>query len=341
RVYPFEWVTLLGVLVAVVFLRSRGLRMDWRTAEYILAPLAPFLPKALLAGVGLVAAYRLGLAWLRRRRAREALLGYLRRVARPGWLALWLRLWLASMLMTYGYFWVKVTIPLVNPRLWDRGLWELDRWLHLGLSPTLFLTRLFEGSFLMRLLDGWYGWWVASVFYSMAFFSALPRALPRRRFMLSCILLWTLGAWLYMALPALGPTYLFPEVFRDVLPHMPSAELGQAALWENYQKMLAGREGVLRQFNPTRGIAALPSLHVGAHWLFALWARRLARPLWVLFVVATLLTFLGSILTGWHYAVDGYAGILLAWGCYRLALALERPLAQAPTRRAGSAPPPA
>ena len=40
-----------------------------------------------------------------------------------------------------------------------------------------------------------------------------------------------------------------------------------------------------------------------------------------LFFVLTFFTFLGSLVTGWHYAVDGYAGFLLAavlaWGSGR------------------------
>ena len=78
------------------------------------------------------------------------------------------------------------------------------------------------------------------------------------------------------------------------------------------------RTGNLRQFNPTRGIAAMPSLHVGVHFFFFLWARRRARPLAMPFALATALTFAGSLLTGWHYAVDGYVGMLLAWLCYRI-----------------------
>jgi membrane-associated phospholipid phosphatase len=37
-----------------------------------------------------------------------------------------------------------------------------------------------------------------------------------------------------------------------------------------------------------------------------------------------LLTFVGSMLTGWHYAIDGYAGALLAWLCVLLAQRLEQ-----------------
>lgn len=324
--YPFEVYTLVLVGGAVLFLRSRGLRIDWKTVEYTLYPMVPMLPSALLGGVALQSLYRLV--------TRRPLRAYLARVTTLEWLGLWLRMWLAAMLMTYAYFWLKISVPLVNERLWDQQLWNLDVLLHGGVSPSILITQGFRDAPILSLLDGWYGLWVKTVFYAIAFFSALPEALPRRRFMASAVLLWTLGAWLYLALPALGPIYAFPQVWRDLLDQMPLARATQVNLWANYQTILAGRSGVLRRFNPTLGVAAFPSLHVAAHWLFALWARRDARLLFVPFVVATLLTLIASVLTGWHYAVDAYAGILLAWLCFRLGRlgepARPAPGAQAP-----------
>jgi len=88
-------------------------------------------------------------------------------------------------------------------------------------------------------------------------------------------------------------------------------------------ELVAGREGAVYQVRPFLAVAALPSLHVGAHALFFFWFRRHQPRLAPLFALATGLTFLGSLATGWHYAVDGYAGILLAWGAVRLAGRLE------------------
>lgn len=309
--YPFELATLGSMAVAFAFLRACGLRMDWQTVRYIVLPALRMLPQALVGGILLQLLYRL--------LARRPLLAYLRELVRPGWWILWLRLLFAAVLMSYGYFWLKVAVPLVNPRLWDHVLWRLDTWLHLGVSPSVFAANLVAGTPLVALLDRWYAIWVATVFYTLAFWScSLDRRLSRR-FLLSCVLLWTLGSWIYVAVPALGPIYVEPRTFGAVDDGMPRARGGQQMLWENYQLILGGRRsGVLHRFNPTRGVAAMPSLHVGAHFLFFLWARRRARPLVVPFAIATALTFAGSLLSGWHYAVDGYVGMLLAWFCYRV-----------------------
>ena len=128
-----------------------------------------------------------------------------------------------------------------------------------------------------------------------------------------------------VALPALGPIYAYNEIFQDIIPELPKAEAGHRMLWDNYQTVMAGRTGSLKQFNPTRGIAALPSLHVGAHWLLMLWCRRFVRPLFAPALIAVLLTFFGSIVTGWHYAIDGYVGVGLAQLSYWTAVRTERP----------------
>ena len=121
----------------------------------------------------------------------------------------------------------------------------------------------------------------------------------------------------YRLLPALGPCYTTPDVWTGIADRIPHARGGQAQLWENYLRMLAGRTGPLRQFNPTRGIGAMPSVHVAAHALFALWARERSRILGRIGFFLTALTFVGSVVTGWHYAIDAYAGLLLAILCWQ------------------------
>ena len=317
RVFPFEIAAWVGLIAAVVFLRAHHLRIDWVTVEYTVPPLIPVMARILIAGLALYLLFLL----TRRRRIRP----YLKRLLTWRWWLLTVRLWTAIIVFTYTYFWLKVCVPLVNERLWDEPLWRLDTVLHLGFSPSLFLVELTHDTLLPGLLDQWYGLWLPSVSLGIAFFCAVPGAKFRRRFVLSCVLIWTLGAWLYVALPALGPIYAYNEVFADIITELPKADAGQRLLWDNYQTVVAGRTGELKQFNPTRGIAALPSLHVGAHWLLMLWCRRYARALFVPALIGTSLTFIASIITGWHYAFDGYVGIGLAQLSFWISNQTERP----------------
>ncbi len=331
--YPFELAAWISLAAAVGFLRWRGLRIDWNTVVYTIPPLVKPTAQVLVSGPLLYLLYLL----LRRRPLKPYLTGLLR----PAWLVLWLRLWLTCFVFTYAYFWLKVSVPLVNERLWDGELWAVDRLLHFGLSPSVFLVRLVEGTALVGPLELWYAWWLPTMMFGLAFFCAFPDAGTRRRFMLSTVLIWTLGPWIYLAVPALGPVYAFHQTFEEIAPELPNARSAQQMLWQNYQRVVAGRTGGLKRFNPTRGIAAMPSLHVGGHWLLLLWIRRKARPLLVPAAVGTLLTFLGSIVTGWHYALDGYAGVAIAslsyWAAWRLDPAPPEPAAAAADGAAASA----
>lgn len=327
--YPFEWICLVLTLWSIGFLRYKGMRIDWRTVEYTVYPMLEALPKPLLLGLGLQLVVRAV--------QRKPLADYFRALRSWRWWVLWLRLWIVCMALTYSYFWVKVCVPLLRTDLLDPQLWNLDRFLHLGVSPSIFATALFEGSALAGGIDRWYSLFTSSVLLMIAYFTAGTDDLLRRRFMLSCVFLWGLGSWLYVTFPALGPVFYVPELWKELAARLPNASAMQAALWRNYQTILAGREGgILREFKPIYAIAAMPSLHVGGHALFAFWSWRHARPVAWIFIVATCLTFLGSLVTGWHYAVDGYAGLLLALVSYRLALAFERE----PSASPGTAPEP-
>jgi hypothetical protein len=334
--YAFEWFAVLSTALVVVFLRANHLRVGWRAFNLTVPPMLWTLPKILVAGV----AIHVVLTWFGRRSVRAYLVGFLR----PASLLLWLRVCFATMLTAFAYPWLKVSVPLLNERLWDAELWRLDRWLHFGVAPNVFAVELFRNTPLVAPIDRWYALWITSIFVAWSWSAAHPEPSRRRNFALGCAILSSFGAWIYFSVPALGPCYAYPETFAPVRAELPHATAAQATLGANYAKMVAGRDGTLRQFNPFFGVAAMPSLHVGAHWLFALWARRWAPRMFRLCVGVAALTFVGSIVTGWHYAVDGYVGALLAWGACHLAARLE-PIAETepetvePTTGDGAAPP--
>ena len=67
------------------------------------------------------------------------------------------------------------------------------------------------------------------------------------------------------------------------------------------------------------GISAFPSMHNAVAALLALAAWRVSRPLGAAMTLFAVMILAGSVHLGWHYAVDGYAGILVAVVCWRLA----------------------
>jgi hypothetical protein len=314
--HPFEWFAYCVLIGTVLLLTALGRPISGTSIRYTFTAMAGVLPAALLLGVALQAYYQ----WTERRPIQQ----YLQQLRSREWLLSWLRLWLACWAVSFSYFWVKVYVPTLHEGTWDSSLWQLDRWLHLGVSPSEFAVVALGRAPLVGWLDVWYGLWLASVVWSLAFFAASADSLLRRRVVLSALLLWTVGAIIYLLIPAVGPIYVFEETWSSLRGSMPIAEQAQGVLWSNYQAVLESRAGAPMAFDHRLGVAAFPSLHVAFHGLFALWAWQHARVVRVIFVLMALLTFAGSLLTGWHYAVDGYLGLALAVLCQRVAIWLER-----------------
>jgi hypothetical protein len=304
RVHAFEIAAAAFLVSVVVTLRSRGLALGWDAARQTLPTLAKGLAVPLLL-------YGVPLQALARVVRREPLGPWARTLLTPSWLLLSLRAWLALVALAFGYMWLKVSVPLLRRDAFDAPLWELDARLHFGVQPSLFATGLFERPVLAA-LDVWYDHWLLSVLVGVGFAVASTDALFRRRVVLSVVLTWAAGAWLYVAVPALGPVYSTPRVFDEVRRDMPRAVATQDALWINHQKVLAGRSGPLPSLNPARGIAAFPSLHVAAHVLLLLWPWPRARLLRAPLAFAVLLTVAASVVSGWHYLLDAHAGAVLA-----------------------------
>lgn len=60
------------------------------------------------------------------------------------------------------------------------------------------------------------------------------------------------------------------------------------------------------------GIAAMPSLHVAAVTMLAIFLCKTNIVFALLGIIFAILTFIGSIFLQWHYAIDGYLGFIMA-----------------------------
>jgi hypothetical protein len=144
----------------------------------------------------------------------------------------------------------------------------------------------------------WQGWWGTTR--------------QRARFWLAFLLTWVLlGTLLATAFASAGPVY-YERVTGDPGPFAPLMTRLEA------QPDLQLHEGIrglwalhsAKRFVLGTGISAFPSLHVGIAVLgiCAAWPRPWLSATFALFTLGTLL---GSVALGWHYAVDGYASIIL------------------------------
>lgn len=223
-------------------------------------------------------------------------------------------------LTSYVYSWLKVAVPLLRPDvLYDQGLFRLETALHFGLNPGRLLQGLFPYQALWKVLDGYYGAFIFTVFAGVGWFAATLSVRDRARLAAGFTFLWLAGSWFYVAVPSLGPCYVLKEDYADVRAAMPSQSATMDLLFAHYGRMRAfHRHPEGTDISPFLGIAAMPSLHVAAQAFFAFFARRRSRTLFLLYTAATAITMFAAVVSGWHYALDVYAGLLLAWGCARL-----------------------
>ncbi|GAC1433672.1 MAG: hypothetical protein NVSMB68_06230 [Thermoanaerobaculia bacterium] len=307
--YSYEVVTLVNLAV-----------ITWLSGSIVLtslpATLASFVPT--LGGYALIGvAVRAIVAW-----RRHELRAYVRIVRSAGWLVDSLRLVLFGSLMVHTYFWIKLVVPLLHPRLFDQEMWNIDQRMFLGLSPNILFLNVFANGVVLQVID----WSYARIFFvSMSvgfmFFLSSPSRRLRAAFSSGNTILWLAGAWLYMLFPSVGPAFRFPDVWLPYAYGLDLTQHFQALLMKNYQAVLRlPRGGSISDVQLMLGIAAFPSLHVGFQAFAFLWMRRLWIYGEIVFGIFALVILIGSVVTGWHYLIDGIGGIVLAIVSYKTAV---------------------
>ena len=297
----------MNLVIALFYLHQGGVAMSWSTATAELRDNLLYVAPWLAGGLAL------RVVMLRARGQRERA----RRLLSAPSLILLIRILVVATAVSYAYLWLKLTIPLTRNVLYDKALWNADRFVHFGLDPVLDIPNILSSYGVLGWIDRYYSFFLPSIMMAFGWFATTEDLAQRRCFAFGYSLLWSAGAWFYLAVPALGPCYVAQKLLLPYYSELPLSTHAQQVLWQNYQQVLAARvSGAIKApFNPGYGIASMPSLHVGAHAFFAFWAWRRKRALFWLFLVLTELTFVGSVATGWHNAVDGYAGLLLAILC--------------------------
>jgi hypothetical protein len=154
---------------------------------------------------------------------------------------------------------------------------------------------------------------------------------------ISVCFVYIIGILMTVAYPSYGPCFIEPERFQWLDGSIVGRVQGSLAFTFRRNMEVVNNSGAF-EARAFLGIAAFPSLHVAHMVIMGVVALRTIPiyALWMLWV--TIATFIATIGFGWHYAVDGVGGILLAVvvteGVYRLlrrwdrraALAREAPV---------------
>ena len=220
----------------------------------------------------------------------------------------------------------KMRIPDLGGFHWDDTFAQMDRALFGGESAFEFLAPVYQFPLLVSALDKMYSLWIPGIFVFwcwVAYDSRLPMAL-RQQYLVSTVATWVIGGTvLATVFGSAGPCF-----FGDIYP-------GQTNPFTGLMTTLQGindaypliafpvQTQLLDAFrNPgvdvVGGISAMPSMHNAQAAIFVLTAMRINK--WLSLGMALFGTVIvsGSILLGWHYAVDSIAGLVLALAVWQV-----------------------
>lgn len=242
----------------------------------------------------------------------------------------------------YLFLHLKHIILNINHSNYDLLFWQLDRVIHFGLQPNVFLMQVIGESQEIAVFLDWlyFKYFFIKVIVFVFFMLELKSNKLSERFYCAMVMMWGLGGLLYLVTPADGPCYSvlyhysvrpqdrvhvfeYPVVKNgvpdDFFEKYQNSKIRTA---KGYQKKLWNvRANFIyknKEPNMFYGIAAMPSMHVAVIAIFCLFMFLVSGYLALLMLVVFALIFIGSVFLQWHYAVDGYFGVLLALFVYKV-----------------------
>ena len=223
----------------------------------------------------------------------------------------------------------KNLIPAIHPFAWDAAFAEIERILHFGRQPWEWLHPLLGFAAATATISFIYKLWFF-IKYAAYFWQAFAIARPclRMQFFWTSFASWIINGFILATIfSSAGPCY-----FHVFVPGAPDPYAGLMAYLHETDKVmrvadLFSQGYLLEAYQAKRtavfsGISAMPSMHVSVAFILMLTGWRTNRILGVLFTAYLAMVMIGSVHTGWHYAIDGYVAIittgLLWWGIGRL-----------------------
>lgn len=222
---------------------------------------------------------------------------------------------LGCMMFSSAFSLVKTTIPHVMPFWADEMFADLDALLHFGTDPWVWthgLSGYIPASAVVILY--FFIWTLPAIFLPVILAITDTDQGRINRYLVLHVFCWIgLGNVLATCFASVGPIYydrlLGGERFAGLIDALETSgitgsKLGvvQQGLWTQY---IENGQSI------GSGISAFPSVHNGVAMVFTLYLierSKLLTPLALIFMAAICFA---SVYNGWHYAVDGYASMIL------------------------------
>ena len=222
-----------------------------------------------------------------------------------------------QVVLTGAFTSVKNMLPEMSAYVWDPRLADIDAMLHGGTDPWRFLTALVSWPQLLHALEFVYASvWTVMIGLVPAIVALSPAMAPiRQRFFVTYILCWVLlGNVLAGIFLSAGPVYYgeFTGDFDRFGPLLDYLTANSGALWSaaDIQRSLwLAYENDMVALGS--GISAFPSVHLSMVTLWAIVAFQKSVRLGFAALAFVLVILVGSVALGWHYAIDGYASIIV------------------------------
>lgn len=210
----------------------------------------------------------------------------------------------------------KIIIPEIVPFQYDELFADIDRMLHFGVDPWRILFPVFGTAMATTVVSFFYKtWFVAkfSVLYWQAFSMKRPRL--RAQFFLTYLLMWIVNGTIFATLLSSAGPCFYGYVVDGENPYAPLMAFLQASnqilpVWDLFAQDFLWTTYTDKSVTLFSGISAMPSMHVSLAYLFALLGWSVGRKTGIFFTAYLAITMIGSVHLGWHYAIDGYFGII-------------------------------
>lgn len=205
---------------------------------------------------------------------------------------------------------VKVMMAEFMPFTWDVIFADIDKAIHFG-DPWRYLTALDKYHDIITLLYS--GVWMV-LHVALTLFICVSDFKIRAQYLYTFVTTWIIcGNIIPLMFMAVGPIYferltgsprfaeLSDRIFGTANEMTPQGRVADM-LWQSY----IDKDPFIGS-----GISAFPSMHVAISMLMFLTASRFSKGLGALGFGFLVFTVVGSVNLAWHYAIDGYASIIL------------------------------
>lgn len=210
---------------------------------------------------------------------------------------------------------LKSQVGTLYPYNWDQAFIELDHAIH-GTDPWRLIQPVVGYPPVTFLIAMAYQVWILLLYIMLPLLCVWMR--PGKfatQVLASYFLCWIIiGAVFANLFASVGPCFVQPFYgdarFVPLMDYLKSVNTQYPLMFLDVQASLLEWK-LNNESELGRGISAMPSMHVSIALLFFLATRELSRPLGMFFGLFFVTILIGSVHTGYHYAVDGYAAIIL------------------------------